>query len=79
MVSDNIHHPSLPRKAGRCLMRALRGLFGGGALDKAGESWRVLKEEYRQGRAEAEESEPAPKRIPHRELDSEDSAGADPD
>ena len=79
MVSDNIRHPSLPRKAGRGLMRALRGLFGGDSLKKAGESWRALKEEYRQGRADAEEAEPAPKRIPHRELDSEGPAGADPD
>ena len=60
-------------------MRALRGLFGGDSLKKAGESWRVLKEEYRQGRKDAEEDEPAPKRIPHRDVDSEGSAGGDPD
>lgn len=70
MSSDNIRHPSLSRKAGRGLMRALRGLFGGGSLKKAGDSWRVLKEEYRKGQAEAEaKEEPAPKRIPHREVD----------
>ncbi|MHC4973567.1 MAG: hypothetical protein ACYTG3_14675 [Planctomycetota bacterium] len=57
-------------------MRALRGLFGRGSLEKAGDSWRVLKEEYRRGQADAEEKEPAPKRIPHREVDpkSEDPA-----
>jgi hypothetical protein len=61
-------------------MRALRGLFGGRSLEKAGASWRVLKEEYRRGEADSEEKEPAPKRIPHRELDSSqgDSAGEDP-
>jgi hypothetical protein len=74
MVSDNIRHPSLSRKAGRGLIRALRGLFGGGPLRKAGESWRVLKEEYRKGKAEAEEEEPAPRRIPHREVDPADEA-----
>jgi hypothetical protein len=78
MVSDNIRHRSLPRKAGRGLMRALRGLFGGDSLKKAGESWRVLKEEYRQGRSDAEGDEPAPKRIPHREVDGEGSAGEGP-
>jgi hypothetical protein len=79
MVSDNIRHPSLSRKAGRGLMRALRGLFGGRSVRKAGESWRVLKEEYRKGKAEAEEREPAPRRIPHRELDGppSDPGGAD--
>ena len=79
MVSDNIRHPSLSRKAGRGLMRALRGLFGGGSVKKAGESWRVLKEEYRKGQADAEEGGPLPKRIPHRELDAGDSEGADAD
>lgn len=72
MSPDNMRHPSLSRKAGRGLMRALRGLFGKGGLKKAGDSWRVLKEEYARGRAEAEaEEEPPPKRIPHREMDSE--------
>jgi hypothetical protein len=69
MVPDNIRHPSLSRKAGRGLMRALRGILGRGSLKKAGESWRALKEEYAKGRAEAEEEEPSPKRIPHREVD----------
>jgi len=74
MVSDNIRHPSLSRKAGRGLIRALRGIFGGGPLKKAGDSWRALKDEYRKGKAGAEEAEPATKRIPHRELDPGDPA-----
>ena len=77
MVSDNIRHPSLSRKAGRGLMRALRGLFGSGPLKKAGDSWRVLKEEYEKGQAGAEaDEEPAPKRIPHREVDSGDAGSS---
>lgn len=67
MSSDNIRHPSLSRKAGRGLMRALRGLFGGASVKKAGDSWRVLKEEYRKGRAE-EDAKDEPQRIPHREV-----------
>jgi len=74
MVSDNIRHTSLSRKAGRGLIRALRGLFGSGPVRKAGESWRVLKDEYRKGKAEAGEEEPAPRRIPHREVDPGESA-----
>ena len=75
MVSDNIRDPSLSRKAGRGLIRALRGLFGGGPIKKTGDSWRVLKEEYRKGKADAEAQEkPAPRRISHRELDSGDAA-----
>jgi len=69
MVSDNIRQTPVSRKAGRGLIRALKGLFGRGGMTKAGESWQALKDEFRKGRDEAEEPEAAPKKIPYREVE----------
>jgi len=68
VLSQNIRHPSLPRKAGRGFLRALKGLFGGRTVRRAAESWNALRAEYAAGRTEAEGKEPPPRPIPHREI-----------
>ncbi|MCI0587285.1 MAG: hypothetical protein L0323_10640 [Planctomycetes bacterium] len=66
-MSQNNPGPSLSRKAGRGLLRALKGLFGGRTVRRAAESWDVLRKEYAAGRDEADPREPPPRAIPHEE------------
>jgi hypothetical protein len=66
-VSQNNPRPSLSRKAGRGFLRLLRGLLGDRAVARTVESVEVLKKEYAAGKAEAQETEPPPRAIPHRE------------
>jgi len=77
-VSDNIRHESTPRKAGRGFLRALRALLGPRNVARTAESLKVLGEEYRAGRDEAEPEEPPPRRISYRELRSEPGCPEEP-
>jgi hypothetical protein len=45
----------------------LRGLFGDRTVERARDSWDTLRQEYREGRAEAERDDPPPRAIPHKE------------
>jgi len=76
-VSDNINHPSFARKAGQGLAKALRGIFGPRLLGKTRDSWRVLKAEYRKGRAGDEPAETPVKVIPYRESDPDEEDATD--
>lgn len=71
-MTDDSRSPSLSRKAGRGLLRALSGLFGKKNVRKARDSLDVLKDEFRAGKQEAEgEPKPPPKPIPHKDLESD--------
>lgn len=72
-MTDNIGKEPTARKAGRGLLKALRGLFGDGFLRKTRDSVDHLAREYREGKREAEEeeAEEAPRRVPHRVMPSE--------
>lgn len=74
MMSDNISHSGAARKLGRGFVRLLTGLFGRNNMRKARESVDVLAEEFRAGKREAEAAgeKPPPRRIEHRELNSEE-------
>jgi len=77
-MSDNIRESSLPRKAGRGFLRALRGLLGEKTLRKARDSARALEDEYRAGRDERKDEDEPPKRVPHRIVDpDEDRTGGE--
>jgi hypothetical protein len=77
-VSDNIRQSSLSRKAGRGLLKAFRALFGDKTAAKTARSWKVLKDEFRAGREEAEAKEPPTRPIPHREVTPEEEPSRDP-
>ena len=67
MVSDNnMGDPTLARKLGRGLLRAIAGLFGRDTVRKTRDSLDVLQEEYRSGRDG--QPEPPPRRVPFREV-----------
>jgi hypothetical protein len=69
-VPDRKSEDTTSRKAGRGLIRALRGLFGPGRLRRAANSARVLKEEFKKGRRKRAADEPSPiRRIEHRDVD----------
>ncbi len=67
-----MRHPSLARKAGRSLYRALKGLLGEETLTKARDSARALREEYRSGRDGSEAEGEPPRSIPHEVVEPED-------
>lgn len=68
---------SLSRKTGRGLLKAFRALFGDKATAKTARSWKLLKDEFRAGREEAEAKEPPTRRIQHREVTREEDSSRD--
>ncbi len=76
-MGDADQSSSGAERAGRAIIRALRGLFGDRFMVKAKESAEALRDEFQAGKRESEEpAEPAepPRSIPHRDLDSSSSA-----
>ena len=72
-MSDKLQDPSLARRLGRGVLRALSGLFGPRNVRKARDSVDVLKREFAEGKREAEggDERPPPRRIEHRDVDSD--------
>jgi len=69
-VPDRKSDDTTSRKAGRGLIRALRGLFGPRRLRRAAGSVRVLRKEFEKGRRKRDDNEPSPiRRIEHRDVD----------
>ena len=69
-MDDPAQSRPVAERAGRGLRRLLRGLFGDRFLSRVADSARVLRDEFRAGRAEeAEQDDPGgePRRIRHRE------------
>ncbi len=67
-MSDK-NRDGIPRKLGRGLVQALRGIFGADSLSKIAASADALKSEFEAGRAEAAgESETETNQAEHREL-----------
>jgi len=69
-VSDK-NREGIPRKVGRGLVQALRGIFGADSVSKIAASADALKSEFEAGRAEAAgETEMETHQAEHRELPS---------
>ena len=70
-MSDK-NHEGVPRKLGRGLVKALRGIFGTESVNKIGASADALRSEFEAGRADAAEAaeETETRETGHRELPS---------
>ena len=73
-MGDADQSSSGAERAGRAIIRALRGLFGDRFMVKAKESAEALRDEFQAGKRESEEPAEPPRSIPHRDLDSSSSA-----
>jgi hypothetical protein len=77
-MGDADQSSSAAERAGRAVIRALRGLFGDRFVVKAKESAEALRDEFVAGKREADDQPDPPRAIIHRDLESSSSDPEEP-